>query len=112
MTYKKVVEAVIENESREWVKKIFSENEIDCDYISVDGSTLENSKKDDCIYFETVVTVRVGGFRKKVIVGGTAEDICGVSTSVLWNEKKDIQKPLWFETERTRKAMGIEKLEL
>lgn len=109
MTYKKVVEHLIEANARKWLEEILNENGIEYDYTMTMGSTLENDKDTDTIYWETVFTVRVNGIRKSVIVGGTADDLCGICTSVLWDKGKNI---LWMSVKKTREVLGIETLNL
>lgn len=108
MTYKKIVEMLIEEKARKFMDKVLEENRIEAEYVCVDGSTLENDKKRDTIFWETVLTVRINNIRRKYIVGGTADDLCGICASVVWNGKHDI---LWLSVKETREELGITTFE-
>lgn len=108
MTYKKIVEMLVEDKAKSWLEKVLGDNLVDYDYIFVEGSTLENWKEPDTILWETVLTVKTDGIRRGVIIGGTVDDITGICPSVIWNAKKDI---LWMAVEKTREDLGIERFE-
>lgn len=108
MTYKKIVEYMVEDKARQWIEKVLNENSITAEYITVEGSTLENDKERDTVFWETVLTARIDGIRWKYIIGGTVDDFSGLCASVIWNIKKDI---LWMSVKKTREDLGITKFE-
>ena len=108
MTYKKIVERLVEDKARAFMEKALADNGIEAEYVIVDGSTLENDRKRDTVFWETVLTARINNIRRKYIVGGTADDLCGICASVIWNGKHDI---LWMSVKQTREELGITTFE-
>lgn len=112
MTYKKIVAAMVEQDARQWMEKVLSENGYDEAYVFVDDVQLENDKEKDTIYWTVKVDIR---FKMDIInyhfeIGGTADDLCGICHSVIWTaDKKQI---LWMSVKESRKQLGIESFKI
>ena len=105
MTYKKIVERMIEMSVCRWVANLLVEYDIDYKYITPEISNIE---KEGNLHYQWEVEVKIAlpDYRKvTVIAGGTVDDIVGICNSVIWNYDK--KKILWMGAESTRKKLGI-----
>lgn len=105
MTYKKIVEGLVERDSRDWVEKLLCEMNIPYKYIFVDVAELEKDKDNPYwIYYTCKTDVYLSDYEYKHIeVGGTVDSM-GVSHSVIWNANRKI---IWMSVEKTRQDLGI-----
>lgn len=111
MTYKKIVERMVEEEARRFVENALDVNGYDNAFVFVDSVDFEHSKASDLFYFTVCVDVR---FKYDIAphhieVGGTVDDSCGICASVIWNKKHDA---LWMSVPETRKTLGIETFDI
>ena len=110
MTYKKLAIELVRRAVRKWIEDVLTENGIDYKYVFADNPTMQNDKKHDCFYWDCTAEIILPNDETiKVIAGGTADDMIGVSESVLWNANKNI---LWMSVAETRKQLGITELNL
>lgn len=111
MTYKKIVEFEIEQDARKWVEEVISESGYEevygKPYVFIDSIELENDKRCDIVFWTVKADVRFESnmLRRHLEVGGTADDLCGICHSVIWDAAHDI---LWMSVKSTREALGID----
>lgn len=111
MTYKAIVERMIEIEASRFVEKTLEENNIPYSFVESWETKMENDKKADTIYWDVVVKIYdKSPFPTKVIVGGTADSHCLICKSVIWDSTKS--KILWMSVESTRKELGITEFKI
>lgn len=110
MTYKAIVKGMIERKSQKWVESLLAKNHIEYKRTSVDCCELENSKKEDVIYWNTRIKIVDPDYNYIFLdVGGTADDICGICTSVIWNEEHRI---IWMHVKETRNQLNITEFKI
>lgn len=111
MTYKAIVERMIEIEATRFVEKTLEKNNVSYSFAEAWETKMENDKKADTIYWDVVVKIYDGSpFPTKVIVGGTADSHCLICSSVIWNSTHD--KILWMSVESTRNELGITEFKI
>ena len=112
MTYKKIVEGIVERESRQWVKELLKENGIEGCIFS-EGVKLENEKEHDQFSWEVELRVYVEGEEKTLIVGGVADDV-GIYKSVIWKADhwKNLRDIIWMAVKNTRDCLGITEFKI
>ena len=113
MTYKKLAIELIRREADKWLEEVLKENGVCYHWVHTSDPTIEDCKEKDMFYWDCRANVVLSDSPKyetvRVIIGGTADDLVGVCSSVLWNEDKKI---LWMSVAKTREQLGIEKLDL
>lgn len=110
MTYKRLAMELVRRAVRKWIEDVLTENRIDYKCVFADNPTMQNDKKQDFFYWDCTAEITLPNCETiKVIAGGTADDVIGVSESVLWNANKKI---LWMAVAETRKQLGITELNL
>lgn len=111
MTYKAIVERMVEIEATKFVEKTLELNNIKYNFAEAWETKMENDKKADTIFWEVLVKIYDGTyFPKKVLVGGTADSHCMICSSVIWDEtKKNI---LWMATREARNDLGITEMKI
>lgn len=110
MTYKKIVEELIRAKANKWVEKLLEENGIDYRFTNSEVIEMENDKDRDTIYWQVrVEIIRNSYFSDWLVVGGTADDLAGICSSVIWDRNHNI---VWMSVEETRKQLGIEKFKI
>ena len=110
MTYKRLAMRLVCTAVRKWIEEVLTENGIDYMWVSTNYPTMQNDKKQDCFCWDCAAEIMLPNYKEiKVIAGGTADDILGISESVLWNENKKI---LWMSVSETREQLGITELNL
>lgn len=111
MTYKAIVERMVEIEAKKFVEKTLKENGIEYKFTDTWNTTMENDKKADTIFWDVEVKIYTGDvLPTKVVVGGTADSHCMICTSVIWDSRKrDI---LWMSVESTRNDLGIKEFKI
>lgn len=105
MTYKAIVTALVEKSAREWVEKLLSEAGYVDYHVFADDTDLTNDPKADTMLWTVKVWARIGQARQNFEVGGTADDICGICNSVIWDDGR--HKILWMGTTSAREQLGI-----
>lgn len=112
MTYKKIVEGMVERESKQWVEELLKENGIE-GYIFSEGVKLENEKEHDQFSWEVELRVYVEGEGKTLIVGGVADDI-GIYKSVIWLAEpwRSWRDIIWMAVKDTRDCLGITEFKI
>ena len=110
MTYKKLAMELVRKGVSKWIEDVLTENGIDYKYVFADDPIMKNDKKQDCFYWDCTAEIMLPNYETiKVIAGGTADDMIGVSESVLWNANKRI---LWMSVKGAREQLGITELNL
>lgn len=110
MTYKKLAIELVRRAVSKWIESVLNENGIDYKDVFADNPTMQNDKKQDFFYWDCTAEITLPNNETiKVIAGGTADDMIGISESVLWNKDKRI---LWMSVAETRKQLGITELNL
>lgn len=105
MTYKKIVEGMVEKSARAWVEELLEKNGFDA---FVYGDKVE-VKKDPEASFWMLWTVELDVLDRNSImtyhlsVGGTVDE-SGVCNSCIWNSTG---KNIWFANPETRVFFGI-----
>ena len=111
MTYKAIVERMIEIEADKFVEKALKQNNISYHFVEPMEVKMENDKEEDTIFWEVAVRIYDGAlFPKKVLVGGTADSHCLICSSVIWDEEK--RNILWMSVESTRNELGITEFKI
>lgn len=112
MTYKAIVERMIEIEAIKFVEKTLKQNNIDYSFASPWYTEMENDKKEDTVFWNVEIQIYEGGrtFPREVIVSGTADSHCLICPSVIWDSAK--KRILWMAVEETREELGIENFKL
>lgn len=110
-TYKKVVEFLIVQKSKQWIEELLTENNIGYKFISIKSKVeFEREKDDPNIYWTSQIDICFDCGFKTIYVGGTADDFIGISESVIWDsEQREI---LWMANETTRKNLGISQFKI
>lgn len=110
MTYKRLAMELVERTAHKWIEKILKENGVEYEWIFHGDLNMENDPKLDTFLWEYTASIKFqNGERICVIAGGTADDLIGVSESVLWNVDKKI---LWMANKATREQLGITEFNL
>lgn len=110
MTYKRLAMELVRRAVRKWIEEVLTENAIDYKWVSTNDPTMQNDKKQSCFYWDCTAEIMLPNYETiTVIAGGTADDLIGISESVLWNANKKI---LWMSVAETRKQLGITELNL
>ena len=102
MTYKKIVESLVENEVYGEVRKLV-ENLNKYLFINVETPSFKN--EGDMLMWECLVSIS----HKTFVVGGTVDSICGICVSCMRDEN---HKYVWFWVEKTREELGITEFKL
>ena len=111
MTYKAIVERMIEIEATRFVEKTLEENNVPFSFAEAWETKMENDKEADTIYWDVEVKIYTDlPFPTRVIVGGTADSHCLICKSVIWNSDKS--KILWMSVESTRNELGITEFKI
>lgn len=111
MTYKAIVKNMIEIKAGNWVEKLLKENNIEYKWTEEEVTNLENDKESNTILYTCTVTITLEAYNKVVVlVGGTADDMCGICTSVIWDENHD--NIIWMSVAETRNELGINEFKL
>lgn len=110
MTYKAIVERMVEIKASGFVEKTLFNHGIDFLYTTPLETTMENDKEEDTIFWEVKVGIRSRTSSATVIVGGTADSHCFICPSVIWDENK--KNILWLAVEQTRKELGITEFKI
>ena len=107
MTYKKVLQSLIEREASKWLEEVLVEQGYKVKFCFYDTVESENCKEYDSILWEVKCDVMFEGrpCYNHYIVGGSADDLLGICCSVIWDEDKS--NILWMANEETRKDLGI-----
>lgn len=109
MTYKTIVANMVREDSRNWLKKLLGDNNIEYKWVDTDNPDLQKEGNDNILYSCEIRVYREKYRPQTVTIGGTVDDILGICHSVIWNEKHDI---IWMSREETRKSLGIDKFEI
>lgn len=110
MTYKKIVEGMVESSARKWVEDLLEKSGFDAFLF---GAKVE-VKKDPEASFWMLWTVELDVHDRNSImtyhisVGGTVDE-SGVSNSVIWDSKN---KTIWFNNKETRETFGINEFKV
>lgn len=101
MTFKKIVEALIEQEVYNELRKLTDSQ----DYVYIDTypPTFEHEK--DMFMWECCVNIN----HKSFVVGGTVDPMCGICVSCMRDEN---HKYVWFWVEETRRSLGITEFKI
>lgn len=109
MTYKAVLGHIIEEESVKFVKDVLNENNIA--YRRCLGYKPRMELDKDNVYWDADVLITLDDLTYiKVVAGGTADDLLGITPSVIWDITK--RHTLWMANEETRQCLGIEKFDV
>ena len=110
-SYKKIVAHLLEMTAQSWVEKLLENSGIEYNFTSAKETEMENDKGMDTVYWKVPIEISRKGniFPTVVIVGGTADDLCGICKSVIWDEKKEI---IWMAVKETREKLGIDKFDI
>ena len=107
-SYKKIVAHLLEMTAQSWVEQLLEKNGIEYTFTSVRETEMENDKEEGTVYWKVPIEISRKGniFPTVVIVGGTADDLCGICKSVIWDDKKEI---IWMTVKETREKLGIDR---
>lgn len=114
MTYKGIIEMMIERESINWVEDLLKKNGFE-NYCTI-GNGVEITKDKRVDYFLFDAKIKVFGLEigvnneKQLIIGGTVDDTIGICTSVIWNADKS--KVIWTSASDTRDLFKITDFEI
>lgn len=108
MTYKKIVMEMLRQDAKEWVTSLFKEKNVEYTLAFTDTPYIE-VRKDDILYSVKVTVITPDApsplNKKEFEVGGCADDLIGISHSVIWDASgKNI---LWMDREDARDTLGI-----
>ena len=108
MTYKKVLQSLIEREASKWLEEVLVEQGYKVKFCFGVETESENCKEYDSILWEVKCDVMFEGrpCYDHYIVGGSACDLTGICCSVIWDMEKH-RNILWMANEETRKDLGI-----
>ncbi len=108
MTYKKIVAHLLEMTAQSWVEQLLEKNGIEYTFTSARETEMENDKERDTVYWKVPIEISRKGniIPTMVIVGGTADDLCGICKSVIWDEKNEI---IWMAAKETREKLDIDR---
>ena len=109
MTYKAIVKELIRTEAETWVEKLLKDNNIEYKYTSSTVIEMENDKKYDHILWQAAIDITFNNRHKKVVVGGTADDVLGICKSVVWDGGLNI---IWMSRKETRDQLGITEFKI
>lgn len=112
MTYKAIVERMIEIDATKFIEKTLENNNIDFSFATPYEVSMENDKEEDTIFWDVKVEIydRKHLIPTRVIVGGTADSHCLICSSAIWDiEKKNL---LWLSVKETREQLGIKEFKL
>lgn len=112
MTYKAIVERMIEIEATKFVEKTLQNSNIDYSFAEAWETNMENDKQADTIFWEVEVKIydRKHLIPTRVIVGGTADSHCLICSSVIWDSNK--KNILWMAVKETREELGIKEFKI
>jgi hypothetical protein len=110
MTYKKIVEGMVESSARKWVEELLEKSGFDAFLF---GANVEVKKDPDAPFWmlwtvELDVHDRNSIMTYHISVGGTVDE-SGVCNSVIWNSKGH---NIWFNNADTREAFGINEFKV
>ena len=108
MTYKKFVEAMVEQQAVSYINNILGEKW----YALSEGVKLENDKEHGITYEVMFAANRYGAYRweeRKFSVGGALSDTGRNYISVIWEYRDGIKEIAWMENESAREELGIKE---
>lgn len=115
MTYKKIVQSMVEDKARFFVSHALEYNDYKEDefFLFTRDVNFEHDKESDTILWDVDIDIHIrkDPLTYRVRVGGTVDDMCGVCYSVIWN-RKQFHEIMWMSASRTREELGIDKFDL
>lgn len=110
MTYKAIVERMVERKAETWVRDLLNESGFNYDWTGAEIAPMENEKWHFSWTVNVDITSRKDGYSHRyVVVGGTVDDLVGICCSCIWDENHNI---IWMAVPETRKALGIKEFKI